>query len=92
MQEEDRLFLATASPCLHSLREKDSWLRVEILHIQTAEEGHSIGRVYHHRSGHASQHSATCMRVVEGKPTLIGASSSNKIGCAIKISLALVHK
>ena len=92
MQGGDRLFLEIVSLYPHSHQETNSLLPVESLRIQIVEGGRNTGHVYHHKSNHAGQHQVIGMLAVEGKPTLIGASSSSKIGCDMKISLAFVHK
>lgn len=47
MQGGDKLSQVTAFLCPHSLQETGSWTLVEILHIQTAEEGHNTGHECH---------------------------------------------
>lgn len=97
MRAAGRWSLATACRDQRSRPGTGSWPREGSRHTRTGGAGHSTGRGYRHRSalGVSTCYTvigAHCHRAAGAGLTLMGASSSSRMGCEMKISRALVQR
>lgn len=93
MLEVGRWSLETVCRDRHSRRGRGSWPLEESHRTRTDVGDRSTGHVYHHKSKHLvstplgrGKRAGTC------GVTFMGASSSSRMGCEMKISRALVHR